>query len=271
MDTITIELPTAMLDAAKISAEEAKVALAVQLYKQGKLTLEQAIAFTDNATLVNGMAFESKKPEQLDINEFLSWASHDLKTPLNAVIGFTKVVLKGIDGPINDMQTTDLTTAHNAGQRMLALLSNLVDIARLNSDKISLTREEINICPLITDVATRWKTQNPAKNLQFDNHLASPLIFKADILRMKQILTCILNYTAMHIKDEGNVIFSASGDDREIVLNIKSSGEKARDRSMMDITMLAFICRRLVELHGGNVVLMQDTVDGAQVRIILID
>jgi K+-sensing histidine kinase KdpD len=268
METVSVELPIAMLDIANISPEDAKVAIAVELYRQGKLTLEQAILFSDDATKVNELVFQDKE-DKLDLNEFLSWASHDLKTPLNAVIGFTKVVLKGIDGPINEMQTTDLTTAHSAGQRMLTLLSNLVDIARLNSNKISLTLEEVDLRQLVNDYVDRWQSQNQGKFLQFENNLAAPLNFTVDISRMKQILSCVINYTGMHIKDGGKLIFSMSGDVNEIVFNLKSSGEKARDRSMMDISMLAFIGRRLIELHGGEVAFMQDTEDGAQVRFLI--
>ncbi|MBK9210573.1 MAG: hypothetical protein IPL71_20740 [Anaerolineales bacterium] len=71
----------------------------------------------------------------------MSWASHDLKTPLNAIIGFTKIVIKGMDGPINEMQKTDLTTAFNGSQRMLILLNNLVEMAHLNNGDITLLQE----------------------------------------------------------------------------------------------------------------------------------
>ncbi len=55
------------------------------------------------------------------MDEFLSWASHDLKTPLNAIIGFTRVVMKGMDSPVNDVKTGNLTTVYNGGQHVLSV------------------------------------------------------------------------------------------------------------------------------------------------------
>ena len=52
-------------------------------------------------------------------NQFLANMSHELRTPLNSIIGFSRVILKGIDGPVNDMQTQDLGAIYNSGQHLL--------------------------------------------------------------------------------------------------------------------------------------------------------
>ncbi len=55
---------------------------------------------------------------------------HDLKTPLNAVTGFSRVILKGIDGPITDFQREDLSSIYQAGQDLLAMIESMVEVAK---------------------------------------------------------------------------------------------------------------------------------------------
>src|SRR6185436_17692256 len=128
MEKTLLEIPTELLQAAKLTPEEAKTELAIRLYQQHKLNDKQAAELAGNPTAIEKLMWKDGETGRFDLNDFLDWASHDLKTPLNAVIGFTKVVIKGIDGPINETQNTDLTTAFTSGQRMLALISQLVEI-----------------------------------------------------------------------------------------------------------------------------------------------
>jgi signal transduction histidine kinase len=126
MDKTIIEIPTNLLQAAKMTPQEAQTQLAIRLYQLHKLNDEQAIELAGDSKVIEALAWNSHETGQFNLDEFLTWASHDLKTPLNTIIGFIKVVIKGIDGPINEIQNTDLTTALNGSQRMLTLVNNLV-------------------------------------------------------------------------------------------------------------------------------------------------
>ena len=168
MDKTLIEIPTELLQAAKLTPEEAKTELAIRLYQQHKLNEKQAAELAGHPGDMVRLTWKNGETGDFDLNNFLDWASHDLKTPLNAVIGFTKVVIKGIDGPINETQNTDLTTAFNSGQRMLALISQLVEIARINNGHMKLAREERNLTDFVAsqrDAAnTPWKASRPRFN-----------------------------------------------------------------------------------------------------------
>jgi len=260
MDKTIIEIPTELLQAAKITPQEAKKQLAIRLYQMHKLNDEQAAVLAEDSKAIESLAWNHQETGHIDLDDFLSWASHDLKTPLNAIIGFTKVVIKGIDGPINDIQKTDLTTAFNGSQRMLTLVNNLVEMANLNNGNITLHPEERNLAGLIEDIADRWRTQNSMLPLT-PNINITKANFNVDENRLRQIISNLLTYAAIRVT-EGVIAISASDDDQGVNINIQSAGKKARDKSEMDSTMLNFICASLIKLHGGKMDEPQETEDG---------
>ena len=259
MDKTILEIPTELLQAAKLTADEAKTELAIRLYQLHKLNDRQAGELAGNPQVIEKLAWVNRETGHFELNSFLDWASHDLKTPLNAVIGFSKLVIKGIDGPINETQTTDLTTVFNGGQRMLSLLSNLVDIARLNNG-ITLSREEKNLATLITESAERWKNQNPAQPLTFDIQIASPT-YSVDPQQMRLIITHLLSFAAVRVT-EGTVSLSATENEQGVNVLVQSTGKKSIDKMEMDSAMLGFIASSLIKLHGGNMNEPQETDDG---------
>ena len=259
MDKTLLEIPTELLQAAKLTPEEARTELAIRLYQLHKLNDKQAAELAGDPKAVETLVWNNRETGRFDLDDFLDWASHDLKTPLNAVIGFTKLVIKGIDGPINEIQNTDLTTAFNGGQRMLSLLSNLVDIARLNNG-ITLAREEKDLSALITETAERWKAQNPAKPLTTDIQIP-PSAYSLDPQQMRQLINHLLTLAAIRVT-EGTVALSATENEQGVYMSIQSAGKKSVDKMEMDSAMLGFIAGSLIKLHGGKMNEPQETEDG---------
>lgn len=267
MEKTTLEIPTELLEAAKISAEEARKELAIRLYQLHKLNEKQAGELAGDPQAIEALAWNNAETGHFDLDDFLSWASHDLKTPLNSVIGFTKVVLKGIDGPVNETQETDLFTAFTAGQRMLALISYLVEIARLNNGHTKLSREDANVADIIAEAANRWKSQNPSKPLSTEMNIANPT-FNVDKAQMRQIILRLLSFASVRVT-EGTVSLSTSDADDALKVRVQSYGRKPVDKSEMDSAMLRFITASLVRLHGGQMDDPQETDDGLLLRFSL--
>jgi len=263
-----IEIPTEILEAARLTPDEIKVELAMQLYKQGRINPEQARILAGEAPRLEDLFLKKEKTGRIDMDEFISWAAHDLKSPLNAIIGFTKVVLKGIDGPVTELQVTDLTAAHMSGQRMLALTSNLIDMARLNNGDIRIEMNTASLAQVLSDATSRWKTQNPGKELITIETIKTPET-RLDSARMRQVVSGLLTYAGNHVAESGQVSLRAQEDEKSFIIEIESAGEKARDKFEMDLAMLGFICRGLIKLHGGNLELGEDTGSGFALRFTL--
>lgn len=267
MENTTLDIPTELLQAAKITPEEAKKELAIRLYQSHKLNDKQAGELAGDPKVIESLAWSNAETGHFDLDDFLSWASHDLKTPLNSVIGFTKVVLKGIDGPVNEIQETDLSTAFTAGQRMLALISYLVEIARLNNGHTKLSCDESSIVDLITETTNRWKSQNTTKPLSIETNFSDP-IFNFDKAQMRQIISHMLSFASVRVT-EGTVALSANDSDGVLRVRVQSNGKKPIDKSEMDSAMLGFIITSLVKLHGGQMDDPLETDDGLLLKFSL--
>ncbi|MCB0028025.1 MAG: sensor histidine kinase, partial [Anaerolineales bacterium] len=77
--------------------------------------------------------------------QFLANMSHELRTPLNSIIGFSRVILKGIVGPVTPEQEHDLTAIYNSGRHLLTLINDILDIARIEAGKMALILEEVDV------------------------------------------------------------------------------------------------------------------------------
>lgn len=267
MDKITLEIPTELLEAANLSPEEIRKELAIRLYQLHKLNDRQAAELAGDPKVIDTLVWRDNETGRFDLDDFLSWASHDLKTPLNSVIGFTNVVLKGICGPINETQETDLSTVFRAGQRMLALIGYLVEIARLNNGHTKLSLEEADITEIIDETTKRWKTQYASKPLHTDLTIARPA-FHVDRGHIRQVFSHLLTFASIRLT-EGTVTLSANDSDDSLKVRVQSNGTKSTDKFEMDATMLHFITASLVKLHGGQMDDPQETEDGLLLRFSL--
>lgn len=84
--------------------------------------------------------------------ESMSRMSHDLKTPINAITGFSRVILKGIDGPITDFQEEDLTSIYEAGKKLLTMVNDLFAVRKRDAARRPMYGDSFEVARLFTDV-----------------------------------------------------------------------------------------------------------------------
>lgn len=82
----------------------------------------------------------------------MSKLSHDLKTPINAITGFSRVILKGIDGPITDLQQEDLTSIFESGRRLLEMINDVFSVARGDAADTRLYPSKFAVSDLLADI-----------------------------------------------------------------------------------------------------------------------
>jgi len=206
-------------------------------------------------------------------SQFLANMSHELRTPLNSIIGFSRVILKGIDGPINEMQEQDLTAIYNAGQHLLTLINDILDLSKIEAGKMELSFEDVNLNDLINSVMSTAKglvKDKPVElRLEVDPNLP---IVHADPVRVRQVLLNLLS-NAAKFTEQGSITIKAyprkgpRGPEVYIAVADTGPGIALEDRaklfkpfSQVDDSptrktggtgLGLSICRSLVEMHHG--------------------
>ena len=206
-------------------------------------------------------------------SQFLANMSHELRTPLNSIIGFSRVILKGIDGPITDTQEQDLSAIYNAGQHLLGLINNILDISKIEAGKMELAFTDIDLGEIIRGVMATAVGLVKDKPIELIVDLPEQLPHvQADNIRIRQVLLNLVS-NAAKFTEVGHIGVSArtiqrgrrnevvvavfdtgpgiDQDDQELIFEPFSQVDASPTRKTGGTGLGLSICRHLVELHGG--------------------
>ena len=207
-------------------------------------------------------------------DRFLASMSHELRTPLNAVIGFTGTLLMGLAGDLNDEQRKQITSVQASGKHLLALINDLLDLAKIESGKVDLTIEPVVGQAIVNETAASLRPLAEGKGLELEVALpAEPVELETDRRVLSQILLN-LGGNAIKFTDEGRVRleltheasgrggtrFAVSdtgagigGDDHDKIFNafeqVGSSARGPREGAGLGL----HISQRLAALLGGEI------------------
>ncbi len=145
--------------------------------------------------------------DQLKTN-FLASMSHELRTPLNSIIGFSRVILKGIDGPITEMQRQDIQTIHDSGKHLLGLVNDILDQAKIEAGKMELVKEYFDLTAVVKSLMSTAQGLIKDKPIQLFTEIANNLPNAyGDEFRTRQIILNILG-NAAKFTYEGSITVS---------------------------------------------------------------
>jgi len=204
--------------------------------------------------------------------EFVSFVSHELKLPMTSIKGYSDLILSGATGPLNEHQTSFLTTIRNNVNRMAALVSDLADISRIENDNLRLERREVPIWDVIDEVVSIMRPQIAQKEQTITVDIPGELP-KAwvDRHRLAQILTNLVNNANKYTASGGAIVVHARRNDNMIEIEVKDTGcgispedqqklfskffrsadDKVRETAGNGLGLS--ITKNLVELHGGRI------------------
>jgi len=206
-------------------------------------------------------------------DNFLSAMSHELRTPLSAIIGFGDLLSGQFFGELNEKQLSYVEMIDSSGKHLLELISDLLDMAKIDAGKIDIDREDILLNEFIGSAVSMVSVLAHEKSISIETKVDPDVkIINADRLRTKQILLNLLTNAVKFTEDRGciNIRVSKEGDE-SIKIEIEDNGigiapdeldkifsefhqaDKIRDRSFAGVGIGLALSRRLVEIHGGEI------------------
>ncbi len=137
----------------------------------------------------------AKRLRELDRSKrrFLANMSHELRTPLTNILGFSRMMLKGFDGPLTEEQNSDMEIIHHNGQHLLGLINDLLDISHIEAGLMELEFREVDLVNLIHSVMATASALVRDKDIELREEIAPDLpTVQADETRIRQVLLRLL-------------------------------------------------------------------------------
>lgn len=225
---------------------------------------------------------------------FIANMSHELRTPLNAIIGFTGALLMKLPGPLTSDQDKQLNTIRASARHLLSLINDILDVAKIEAGKLTLSIEPVHCQDLMAEVADTLRPLAQQKGLALEMALGEadqpPAIIETDRRALTQILINLLN-NAIKFTEQGTVRISLAQREEDGVLVTEMSiadsgaGIKEEDQaklfqafSQLDSTSTRhvegaglglYLCQNLANAIGGALFFNSDYGSGSTFTLAL--
>jgi len=165
---------------------------------------------------------------------FIASLSHELRTPMNAILGFTNILLRQVSGSLNAQQLDQIGRAYSSSKQLMSLLRDVIDLSKLEVGRMDVMVTKFQLKPILLELADDLDYELKAKQLVININCAENIELETDMRRLQQ---CIGNLTthAIESSDCGAVGINVRLEDKQIVFIVSDT---AKDISEEDIPTL---------------------------------
>lgn len=206
-------------------------------------------------------------------DDFISMASHQLRTPLTSVKGYVSMVLDGDAGRVNQLQRKLLNQSYISSQRMVYLISDLLNVSRLRTGKFELEEIPTDLAKIIEEEVSQLKETAQARNLKltYTKPDAFPVCM-LDETKLRQVIMNFIDNAIYYTPSGGSIDVKLTDNEKSVELTVKDTGIgvprrdvphmfskyfRARNAKVArpDGTGLGlFMAKKVVVAHGGAVI-----------------
>jgi PAS domain S-box-containing protein len=249
-----------------------------QLYeelKSSSVQLEDRIkaATADLAEQNTRLQWQSRELEKANRlkSEFLASMSHELRTPINALIGYASLMLDRIYGDLTPRQEEGLKRIQGAAQHLLALINDILDLAKIEAGRMPLHLDDVTVGDIMTEISQQIEPMVKKKALTLNIEIPSrELTLHTDRTKVKQILLNLLS-NAVKFTHQGGIWVTISRDEEDLRFDVRDTGigiresdldsiwedfrqvDQSRTREFGGTGLGLSITRKLVDALGGHV------------------
>jgi PAS domain S-box-containing protein len=210
-------------------------------------------------------------------DEFLATLSHELRNPLNSILGYAEVLRRSAEAKQSGLIRQAATTITSNAEAQAQLINDLLDLARLQTGKLAVEPEPLSLAPLIGDAVETVRAQAGQKGIKLDVDLAAePLTVNADPVRLQQIVWNLVNNAVKFTPKGGRVTVTLDRERDEARVTVEDNGQGIADEFLPHVFEMfrqadagvtrrhgglgvgLALVRQLTELHGGKVEVQSD-------------
>jgi len=154
---------------------------------------------------------------------FIASISHELRTPLNSIIGFSSMMMRGIYGDLGEKYSDYISRINNSGIHLLSLITDIIDISKIESGRIDVEISEFDVGNLISEALESIRKQAEDKNMNLHINAFPETILHTD---RRRLLQCMLNFLSNAIKysEQGTITLTLKVSKDEITFYVEDTG-----------------------------------------------
>ena len=258
-------------------AEEFSEAIGFVIYSNSKASVESSKSFFEllwNERIQQEKLKEYEKLKEADKmkTEFINVAAHELRTPVQPIIGLAEILHS--NNRLTPQENEYLDVIIRNGKRLQQLADDILDVTKIESQSLKLKNERFDLQELVTAIVNEYRQiiAKSNRNVKLEYRLKSgqratnSLLIYADRVRMSQVLSNLLA-NAIKFTEEGSIVVTAEINDENknsIVVSVKDSGAgidseiqpqlftKFASKSFQGTGLGLFISKSIIEAHGGE-------------------
>ena len=204
-------------------------------------------------------------------SEFLANMSHELRTPMNSIIGYSHVLLEGIDGPLEDEQRQDVHRVVQSAESLLAIINDILDLSKIEAGRVELHWQQIIVKDVVRTVLTTLEPMANAKKLSLHSAVAPEVdVCWGDPTRLGQMLLNLLS-NAVKFTEIGHIALVVGLEGERVRFTVRDTGigiapaahglifeefrqaDGSTSRRYGGTGLGLAITRRLAQLHGSSI------------------
>jgi PAS domain S-box-containing protein len=203
--------------------------------------------------------------------EFLANMSHELRTPLNSIIGYSEVLIDGVDGELSEEAYEDVEAIHTSGKHLLSIINEILDLAKIEAGQMQLSLKPTNLTDVLQEVVRNTQILVKDKPVSLLLEEVSPIgTINGDKIRLNQIMLNLIS-NAVKFTERGTIMvrYGMSGDhvrvevqdsglgmkpsDLEVIFERFRQADGSSTRKAGGTGLGLTITRQLINMHGGDI------------------